>query len=55
MGVNAVSRAMKSKKKKIALPRRRWQMNPVERVKESAKVYDRHAAKRAERSRGTEE
>ena len=45
---------MKSKKKKIALPRRRWQMNPVERVKESAKVYDRRAVKRTEHRRETE-
>ncbi len=55
MGANAVSAAMKSKKKKIAMPRRRWQMNPVERVKESAKVYDRRTAKRAERTRETED
>jgi hypothetical protein len=36
---------MKSKKKKIALPRRSWQINPVTRVKKSAKKYSRPRAK----------
>jgi len=30
---------MKPKKKKVALPRRQWKINPVTRVKQSAKVY----------------
>jgi hypothetical protein len=32
---------MKLKKKKVAFPRRTWQINPVTRVKESAKKYSR--------------
>jgi len=36
----------KPKKKKVALPRRQWQINPVTRVKTSAKVYSRPRAKR---------
>lgn len=36
---------MKSKKKKVALPRRQWQINPVTRVKTSAKVYSRQRVK----------
>jgi hypothetical protein len=33
------------KKKKIALPRRRWQINPLTRVKESARLYSRKRIK----------
>ncbi len=33
-------------KKKIALPRRQWQINPFTRVKASAKVYSRAKTKR---------
>ena len=33
--------SMKPKKKNIALPRRTWQINPVTRVKDSAKKYSR--------------
>jgi hypothetical protein len=36
---------MKKPKKKIALPRRRWQINPTTRVKDSAKKYSRRKAK----------
>jgi hypothetical protein len=36
---------MKSKKKKVALPRRTWQINPVTRVKESSKKYSRPRVK----------
>jgi hypothetical protein len=36
---------MKSQKKKIAFPRRTWQIKPVTRVKKSAKVYSRPRAK----------
>jgi hypothetical protein len=39
----------KSKKKKLALPRRQWQINPVTRVKESEKKYSRARAKRQSR------
>jgi hypothetical protein len=38
-------RAMKSKKKKMAFPRRIWQINPVTRVKDSAKKYLRSRVK----------
>ena len=37
---------MKSKKKKLALPRRQWKINPVTRVKESDKKYSRPRVKR---------
>jgi hypothetical protein len=37
---------MKTKKKKLALPRRPWKISPVTRVKESAKKYSRKRAKR---------
>ena len=37
---------MKKRKKKIGLPRRSWSINPVTRVKTSAKVYARQRAKR---------
>ena len=36
---------MKKKKKKIALPRRQWQINPVTRVKPSARTYARSRVK----------
>lgn len=36
---------MKKKKKKVALPRRQWQINPVTRVKPSVKTYSRSRAK----------
>lgn len=39
----------KSKKKKLALPRKQWQINPVTRVKDSAKKYSRPRAKRETR------
>jgi len=38
---------MKAKKKKMAFPRRTWQINPVTRVKDSAKKYSRPHMKRA--------
>jgi hypothetical protein len=34
----------KKPKKKVALPRRQWQINPVTRVKSSAKKYSRPGA-----------
>ena len=37
---------MKAKKKKLALPRRQWKINPVTRVKESGKKYFRLRVKR---------
>ncbi|MEP6664291.1 MAG: hypothetical protein ABJC04_11575 [Verrucomicrobiota bacterium] len=37
---------MKPKKKKVALPRRKWQINPVTRVKESDKKYSRPRVKK---------
>lgn len=43
---------MKAKKKRLALPRRTWKINPVTRVKQSAKVYSRARAKRAEHKTG---
>jgi hypothetical protein len=36
---------MKTKKKKVALPRRTWQINPVTRVKDSKKKYLRPRVK----------
>jgi hypothetical protein len=36
---------MKVKKKKVALPRRTWQINPVTRVKDSKKKYSRPRVK----------
>ena len=36
---------VKKKKKKVALPRRQWQINPVTRVKPSARTYSRSRAK----------
>jgi hypothetical protein len=36
---------MKVKKKKVALPRRKWQINPATRVKESEKKYSRPRVK----------
>jgi hypothetical protein len=35
----------KPQKKKVAFPRRSWQINPVTRVKASAKKYSRPSAK----------
>jgi hypothetical protein len=40
-----LKREMKSKKKKVAFPRRTWQINPVTRVKSSAKKYSRPRVK----------
>jgi hypothetical protein len=37
---------MKSRKKKLALPRRKWKISPVTRVKPSARTYSRMKAKR---------
>jgi len=37
---------MKKGKKKLALPRRNWTINPVTRVKESAKKFSRPRVKR---------
>jgi hypothetical protein len=37
---------MKPKKKKLALPRRQWTINPVTRVKESDKKYARSRVKK---------
>jgi hypothetical protein len=37
---------MKAKKKKLALPRRQWKINPVTRVKQSGKSYSRPRVKR---------
>jgi hypothetical protein len=37
---------MKTKKKKLALPRRQWKISPVTRVKQSAKKYTRTRLKR---------
>lgn len=36
---------MKSRKKKLVLPRRRWAINPVTRVQQSARRYARPRAK----------
>ncbi len=36
---------MKTKKKKVAFPRRSWQINPVTRVKDSKKKYLRPRVK----------
>jgi hypothetical protein len=36
---------MKLEKKKVAFPRRTWQINPVTRVKESSKKYSRPCVK----------
>jgi hypothetical protein len=41
----SVASAVKSKKKKVAFPRRTWQINPVTRVKGSARKYSRSHAK----------
>jgi hypothetical protein len=47
---------MKGKKKKsIALPRRSWQINPVTRVKASAKKYARPTNKKQSRRSQDEE
>jgi len=39
----------KKRKKKLALPRRQWQINPVTRVKDSKKKYSRPRTKDEER------
>jgi len=36
---------VKTKKKKVAFPHRTWQINPVTRVKDSAKKYSRPRVK----------
>jgi len=46
---------MKKPKKKLALPRRSWQINPVTRVKESVKRYSRPGGKRHIRAALTHE
>jgi hypothetical protein len=46
---------MKKSKKKIALPRRSWQINPVTRVKESARKYSRSRNKQRVRKASDEE
>jgi hypothetical protein len=44
--LKVIEGAMKtSRKKKFALPRRTWQINPVTRVKESSKQYSRPRGK----------
>jgi hypothetical protein len=45
---------VKAPKKKIALPRRTWQINPVTRVKDSAKKYRRARVKQALRKSNEE-
>jgi hypothetical protein len=37
---------VKKAKKKVALPRRSWKINPVTRIKTSAKKFSRARAKR---------
>jgi len=44
-----MTKKAKKSKKKIAIPRRRWQINPSERVEESAKRYSRPKAKSQDR------
>lgn len=39
----------KKRKKKVAFPRRQWQINPATRVKESNKKYSRPRAKDEQR------
>jgi len=46
---------MKARKKKVALPRRQWQINPVTKIKGSAKKYSRPRVKRAEHKLEREE
>jgi hypothetical protein len=41
---------VKKPKKKIALPRRKWQINPSTRVKASAKIYSRAESKQNSRN-----
>jgi hypothetical protein len=43
--VNPWLQKIKSKKKKVAFPRRTWQIDPVTRVKSSAKKYSRPCVK----------
>jgi hypothetical protein len=40
-----LAQAVRHKKKKIAFPRRTWQIKPVTRVKESSRKYSRPCAK----------
>jgi hypothetical protein len=42
---------VKKPKKKVALPRRTWVINPITRVKESDKKYSRQRAKQEARER----
>jgi hypothetical protein len=46
---------VKKPKKKIALPRRQWQINPSTRVKGSAKIYTRAKSKQHLRKPPNEE
>jgi hypothetical protein len=46
---------MRAKKRKIILPRKQWQINPVTRVKQSAKLYSRRRARRQEQISRDEE
>jgi hypothetical protein len=48
-------RHMKKTKKKIALPRRSWQINPVTRAKKSDKEYSRSKNKQRARKSSDEE
>lgn len=43
--VSSGKKVGKKAKKKIALPRRQWQINPFTRVKGSAKTYSRAKSK----------
>jgi len=47
--VDWMNKMRKKAKKKIAFPRRRWQINPSTRVEESAKRYSRLKAKSQDR------
>jgi hypothetical protein len=38
---------VKARKKRLALPRRQWKINPVTRIKQSAKLYSRARSKLA--------
>ena len=44
-----MTKKVKKSKKKIAIPQRRWQINPSECVEESAKRYSRPKAKSQDR------
>ena len=43
---NRAMNPVKIKKKKLALPRRSWKINPLTRVQKSGKSYSRPRAKR---------